>query len=486
MSIPFFGRKKELATLEKLFKKNEASLVVVKGRRRVGKSRLIQEFAKKHTFYQFSGPFPSPETTAQSQRDEFAGQLSNETGLPRIVADDWSTLFRLLAEKTKTGRIIVLFDEISWMGSKDPHFLAKFMIAWDTLFKSNPKLIFFLCGSVSSWIEKNIFSSTGFVGRISLRITLQELPLAECNEFWRGKDRYISAYEKLKILSVTGGIPRYLAEIDPTVSAEKNIKSLCFTPSGHLVHEFNDIFSDIFEDRSTIYKGIIELLADGPLELTDLSKRLGITFTGTLSSYLKDLVSSDFVSRDYTWHFRSGEISKFSHFRLSDNYVRFYLKYIEPELPRIENGDFEDVDMGSLPGWETIMGYQFENLVLKNRRYIKEALRINPQAIVSDNPYFQRATKSKPGYQIDYLIQTKFGGLYMCELKFTKQPVGMKVIKEMQQKIEKMSYPKGFSIWPVLIHVNGVEDEVIQSGFFAEIIDFGSFLQSYIPPTDKN
>src|SRR3990167_5897184 len=117
-------------------------------------------------------------------------------------------------------------------------------------FKKNQSLILILCGSASAWIEKNILSSTGFVGRISYRLTLEELSLSESNQFWTGKSAHISAYEKLKILSVTGGIPRYLEEIKPQLSAEENIKQMCFVKGGPLVNEFDEIFSDIFSKRS--------------------------------------------------------------------------------------------------------------------------------------------------------------------------------------------------------------------------------------------
>src|SRR5436190_284372 len=92
----FSGRSKELADLGRFLNKKSSSLIVVRGRRRVGKSRLIEEFAKNHRFYSFSGLAPNEKTTAQSQRDEFARQLSEQTGLPEVKADDWGKLFFLL------------------------------------------------------------------------------------------------------------------------------------------------------------------------------------------------------------------------------------------------------------------------------------------------------------------------------------------------------------------------------------------------------
>ena len=477
MLAPFIGRQKELQALNKLFKKNSASLVVVQGRRRIGKSRLIEEFAKNHTFYQFSGILPTDRTTMQSQLDEFARQLSMQTGLPEVKADDWSKLFLLLAGKAQQGRVIVLFDEITWMGSKDPDFLGKLKNAWDVYFKKNPELILILCGSISVWIEDNILSSTGFLGRISYRLTLEELPLSDCNRFWDKAGGVISPYEKLKILAVTGGVPRYLEEVKPTLSAEENIKDLCFMKGGALVNEFNEVLSDLFNKRSPIYKKIVQTLSAGSLEIKNICKQLGMRQTGFMSECLDDLIKSAFVTRDYTWHLKSGEVSRLSHFRLSDNYIRFYLKYIDKQRKKIENNEFVLKSLSLLPNWEVIVALQFENLVLKNRAFIKERLGIKSDETVSDNPFFQRKTALVPGCQIDYLIQTKFKTLYVCEIKFKKNEIGMEIIREMERKLSSLNYPKGFSYRPVLIHVNGVHEDVINSRFFSDVIDFGELLK---------
>ncbi len=478
MSSSFIGRQQELQALNKLFKKKAASLVVIQGRRRVGKSRLIEEFAKNHKFYEFSGILPTKKTTIQSELDEFSRQLSMQTGLPDVKVDDWSKLFLLLADKIRKGRIVVLFDEITWMGSKDPDFLGKLKNAWDIYFKKNAQLILVLCGSVSVWIEENILSSTGFLGRISFRLTLEELPLADCNHFWDKAGGIISPYEKLKILSVTGGIPRYLEEIKPTLSAEENIKDLCFVKGGALVNEFNEIFSDLFSKQSATYKALVKTLSVGSLTIKEICKKLDIGQTGFVSKYLENLVKSGFITRDYTWSLKSGEPSLLSHFRLSDNYLRFYLKYIDKNRAKIECDDFVFKSLSLLLNWEGIMALQFENLVLKNRKYIKNCLGLNPDEIVSDNPFFQRSTLRTSGCQIDYLIQTRFNTLYLCEIKFRKNPIDLKIIPEIKKKLTNLLVPRGFSCRPVLIHVNGVDDEVINSGFFSAIIDFTKLLNA--------
>ena len=112
-----------------------------------------------------------------------------------------------------------------------------------------------------------------------------------------------------------------------------------------------------------------------------------------------------------------------------------------------------------------------------NRAFIKERLGIKSDETVSDNPFFQRKTALVPGCQIDYLIQTKFKTLYVCEIKFKKNEIGMEIIREMERKLSSLNYPKGFSYRPVLIHVNGVHEDVINSRFFSDVIDFGELLK---------
>ncbi len=471
MLHPFIGRRRELKLLDELWKKKVASLVVLRGRRRIGKSRLAEEFAKGRAHYVLSGNPPTEAISAQNQREEFARQLHRQLQIPLPRADDWGDLFWLLAQHTQKGRTVIVLDEISWMGSKDPTFLGKLKTAWDLYFTKNPECILLICGSISSWIEKNILSSTGFFGRISLDIILEELSLQECNEFWNGKKQLISAFDKLKILAVTGGVPRYLEEILPTKSAEENIQRLCFQKEGFLYNEFERIFSDLFSSRGVIYKQIVKRLAEGACELKEIYQALHVEKSGVISEYLHDLITAGFIAQDTTWHIKTGKDSKLSRYRLKDNYLRFYLKYIEPNRKKIELGGLK------LPlQWHSIMGLQFENLVLHNRKTIHTILGIDTAELVNANPFFQRPTTTHPGCQIDYMIQNKFGTCYLCEIKFATRPLTLSIITEMQKKIQSLQHPKHTSFRPVLIHVNGVDDEVIESEFFASIIDFSELL----------
>ncbi len=472
MKDPFYGRERELDMLKELQDSKVARLVVLRGRRRIGKSRLAEKFGE---FFEkrltFVGLPPEEGVTADIQRRHFVNELERQTGQFSLRFDDWDFIFDALSRTTKQGRVLIVLDEINWMGSLDPAFLGKLKTAWDLHFKKNPRLVLLLSGSMSAWIEKHILRSTGFFGRIALDIVLQELPLYQCNHFWSPVEKRISALEKFKVLSITGGVPLYLESINPKLSAEENIRRLCFRKEGILFLEFDRIFSDVFGSRAPAYKKIVESLAERSADQETILKSIEADKSGMYSGYLEDLVKTGYLSRDYTWSLKSGAFSKLSHYRLCDNYLRFYLRYIEPNKPSIQQ------NRNLLPvGWTTIMGLQFENLVLNNRQAVQHILGIHPEEIKIDNPYFQKATKKRSGVQIDYLIQTRFNTLYLCEIKFHKERIGLEIIKEMRKKIKALNFPRGYSVRPVLIHVNGVTDELEEEGFFSNIIDFGQLL----------
>lgn len=470
--MAFIGREQELSQLQVFAQRKIAGLAVVCGRRRIGKSTLIEHFAKGKNLYEFYGLAPRPGITNKDQLRHFAELLGIRFGIPTVTFNNWNEALSMLATLTANGPAIILLDEISWMAGSDKDFAGKLKGIWDTKFKKNNELILILCGSVTAWIEENILEDKGYVGRISLTLKLQEMSLSDANQFWLGND-LIGATEKFKILCVTGGIPRYLEEIDPKQTAEQNIKRLCFMPEGVLFNEFDKIFKDIFQKRAEAYKLIVQQLADEPCEYNQLAKKLQVEPTGGLSTQIKHLIASGFVARDYAWN-NSGEKTKLSHLRLCDNYIRFYLKYIEPKKELIQQGIYKDVALENLSYWSVIMGFQFENLVLNNLPSIINRLSIPAESIIAVGPYFQRETTRQKSCQIDLLIYTKFT-LYVCEIKFRKTIKG-EIINEIQEKIRRLKYPDSISIRPVLIYQGKLDTVISKSDFFSNKINFSDML----------
>lgn len=468
---PFVGRETEIQRLDDLLNSGRSCLAVIKGRRRIGKSRLAEECGKNKVFLPFSGLAPVKGITAQDQRDTFARTLTQLFHLPPFTFTDWSDAFLHLSRHLTNQPTVILFDEISWMGSKDPTFISKLKIWWDLTLQNHRSLLLILCSSISTWIDKNIINSTAFFGRISLYLELTDLSIPQCKQLLKLQGFKGSDLDLFKILSVTGGVPWYLEQIQTDQSADENIKRLCFEKNGLLVQEFHRIFHDLFSSRGEIYKKIILILSQGMKDRATLQKTLSYASSGMLSCHLQALEICGFISKHPCWSLQTGKPGKQTLYRLSDNYLRFYLHYIEPNLSKIAQGSLGELPLSSLPGLEPMLGFQLENLLLKNRPLIYKALNIYAQDIITDNPYIQKTTERNPGCQIDYLIQMHSHTLFICAIKMRRRELGLEVIDTMKAKIAALAHPKGFGLAPVLLHLGPISDALLSSRYFYRIIN---------------
>ncbi|MBQ7178085.1 MAG: ATP-binding protein [Victivallales bacterium] len=466
----FIGRDYYLDILSALWRKNSSSLVVVSGRRRIGKSTLVEQFASlsKCRFIEIEGLAPDKGMTNEKQLANFTERLSRVTGLPEAKADTWPKAFDALdAAISKTARTIVFLDEISWMGAYDSSFAAYLKNAWDTQLSRKGSLILVLAGSVSAWIQDNILKSKGFVGRISLDITLPEMPLADCRAFWGQRAGQTALREILDELSVTGGIPKYLQEIDASLDADENIRRLCFLPEGYLFRDFNSIFSDVF-GNATMKRSLLQLLAEGPATLSEMSQKLGQKVNGHISDELRDLTEAGFIAPGHGLNPETGAQVRQIQYRLKDNYTRFYLRFIAPREAAIRAGLFKFTSLENLPGWEAIMGLQFENLVLNNLDALCSLIGLEGRLITSAAPYARRKTATSPGLQIDLLIQTP-KALYVIEIKRRKH-ISASIENEVQDKIRRLRAPRDKSVRSVLVYEGDLAPEVVENGYFDYIV----------------
>lgn len=468
----FIGRKEHLERLAGLWQKKTPSLVTCRGRRRIGKSTLVEEFARRTAkrFLRFSGLPPAQGQTDADQRREFAGQLAAQTGFPRLDIPDWSDAFRLLDNAIRDGeRTIVLLDEISWMGGKDPNFPGKLKNAWDMLFRRHPKLIVVLCGSVSAWIAENILSGTGFVGRDSLDIVLRELPPGDCVRIWGRLAERLSVREKLDLLAVTGGVPKYLEEIRLELSTEENLRNLFFTPEGILFRDFHQVFHDLFGRHADARRTILETLADGARGLSEISTALGKERNGHLKDHLRNLELAGFVTRDGGLNPATGLPSRAETYRLSDNYSRFFLRFVRPHADAIEKGLFRFSSLGQLPGWESVLGLQFKNLVLNNAARLAPLVGLDGALVLSAAPW-RKTAKGKPGAgcQIDLLYQTK-RSVCVVEIK-RRREIGPGVVDEVARKVACLPIRPGTSVRTALVYEGALAPSVEAEGWFDHLI----------------
>lgn len=477
---PFVGRKHELEQLDKLSISGKSTIVAIKGRRRIGKSRLVAEFASEKIFLQFIGLAPASSRTAQEQRDHFTNQLARHFNLPPFRCSDWDDIFNHLSRYITDKSTVILFDEISWMGAGDNTFVPKIKSWWDRDLSLRNNITLIFCGSVSTWIEENIINSTAFFGRITLILELTSLSLAESAEFLKVIGFRASHYDIFKLLSVMGGIPWYLEQIQPKEMTDNNIKRLCFEKNGIFTLEFDHIFNDLFNIKGEIYKKIIYILGGGMKSLAEVREILKYPSSGSLSVIMRNLIISGFITQHYQWSIKTNKLSKQSLYRLSDCYMRFYIKYIEPNMIKIQQNAYLDVELSALPNWQPNMGFQVENLLLQNRSMLLNAIGVNITDVIMDNPYVQHTTTRQKGCQIDYLIQTYTKNLFVCEFKFKRREIGLEIIEEMQDKIKRFSVPRGFAALPVLFHLGDIAPSVYEKNYFYKIIDIADFIDQTI------
>ena len=473
----FFGREEELACLNDLWDKSGSSLVVCSGRRRIGKSTLIEEFARrsKCRFIELVGLPPDDGINNAREIKNFCERLAVATKSEEVAADSWPKAFDALDKQLKKpGRTIVFLDEISWMGAYDKGFAGYLKTAWDTQFSKHRSVIVVICGSVSSWIRKNILRSKGFVGRMSLELNIDELPLSLCKSFWGRAASRVSAEEILNVLSITGGVPKYLSEIKPKYSADENIRRLCFMPQGYLFKDFDRIFTDIFTKTASEKRAIVECLITRPCSLKEIGEALSISPNGHLSEAMEDLCQAGFVSVDRGLNPATGRQVREVRYRISDNYLRFFVKYVAPRADAIGKGLFRFSSLEQLPGWNTILSLQFENLVRNNLSLIIPRLGLANTLITSAAPYTISGTKDKPGTQIDLLIQTR-KSICVVEIK-RKVEIDESVEDEVAQKIARLGLPKNKSVKTALVYLGKLSPQLVEDGYFDAVINMAEII----------
>lgn len=466
----FVGRDDLIERLNGLWSKSVASLVTCRGRRRIGKSTLIAEFARRSRvrFIKLEGLQPDSKVDNAAQLDAFGRQLAEQTGLRREAPKNWFDAFAALdAAIPLRAKTVVLLDEISWMGKYDPLFAAELKYAWDNRFSRHPRLVMVLCGSVSAWIDKEIIRAKGFVGRPTLNLVVPELPIDECMRFW-GKSK-VSTREIVDVLSVTGGVPKYLENVNPQLSADENIRNLCYRPGGLLVDEFNEIFNDVLDANLSVKRRMLKSLVSGSRSGREIANEVGVVYNGHVTDMLGELEVSGFVAKDMGFNPVTGKAAKVCRYRLSDNYTRFYLKYVDSKRTMIARDAYRFTSLEGLPGWNSMMGLQFECLILNNLQLVMRYAGVGRALLDFASPFLHRDTKRGAGFQIDLLMKAG-RSLYVVEVK-RRARIGEEIVDEVQAKIRKMSAARRFSVFPILVYEGELSRRILADGFFRDVID---------------
>lgn len=471
--MEFFGREDELAQLSALWNKRVSSLVTCRGRSRVGKSTLIERFAAVtgSRFVKIEGRRPKPGMSNADELAAFASQLADQSDAERTAPATWSDAFRRLSREIRGGeKTVVLLDEISWLAHYDDAFADELKIAWDNILKKHDRLVLVLCGSVSSWLRDNIVDNGAYVGRRSLDVVVRELPLRDCVRFWGPAAARTSPTEIFDVLSVTGGIPRYLEEIDPALPAAENVRRLAFLPNSVLRNDFDEMFPDVITRRPAFTEHVLRALVDGPKGAEELAAALGVPRSGNITIALRQLEDAGLVAREAGRNPESGRPVKCRRYRIRDNYARFYLKFVEPVKEVIDDGSFAFVSMEQFDGWETVMGLQFETLIVNNYPELLPSLHLGRALIVSAAPFHRKAAakSGKKGLQIDLLLQTR-QSVCIVEIKRQRR-IGREIVSEMEEKCRRLARPSGVSLKTALVYDGELAPSLEADAYFDALV----------------
>ncbi len=422
------GRIREKEILQELLASTEPELLAVYGRRRVGKTFLITNFFAKFAF-QFTGTFDIP---ARQQLLMFSKALGAD-----LVPKNWSEAFFLLQEhlekQSPTRKRVVFLDELPWMASRKSGFLSAFEHFWNSWGSKQPDLLVIICGSAASWmIKKVIHQKGGLHGRVTRTIELPPFNLHETHEYLRSRKFPNSKEQTLELYMVLGGVPHYLQQANPKRSAAQNIDTLCFEPNAPLRHEFEAIYSSLFENYGR-HLQIVRALATVQQGLTrlEIQKKASQSTGGTLTQTLEELYRSGFITKTIPF----GQTQRNALYRLTDQFSLFHLRWIEKQRNPSGSGNYW-LQMRSTQRWSTWSGFAFENICLQHVRQIKEALGI--AGIQTEESAWRGKSKelSNQGAQIDLLIDRKDGVINLCELKHSVAPfsISKKYAGELRSK----------------------------------------------------
>ncbi len=412
------GREKEVSELEELYCGNQSELVAVYGRRRVGKTYLIEQTFKNRFGFRHAGLSPlehERKGMLESQLRHFFNSLRSfgleETVCPTTWLDAFYLLQRLLEQKDNGERLVVFIDELPWLDTPRSGFITAFEGFWNNWGAHHDNLMLIVCGSANSWmLDKLINNHGGLYDRVTYEIKLSPFTLKECEELFKQNQVKISRYDIAQCYMIVGGIPFYLRYFRKGMSLSQNIDNLFFVTGAKLEFEFDRLFSSVFSNPGII-KAIVSFLYTKNAGYTrkEIAEKLKMNDGGLLTDCLNALTASDLVIKYVPF----GMTKKQIHYKLIDPFCIFYLRFVQDGSKM--NHHFWEQNIKSQPvtSWR---GIAFENLCFNHIAQIKSALGIS--GVVSRQSAWSKRGDDVDGTQIDMLIDRNDNVINMCEIKF--------------------------------------------------------------------
>ena len=368
----FIGRETELKFLNDKYATDDGQLIVLYGRRRVGKTETLREFCKDkpHVFYSCT------QTTDKVQLRNFSSRLLKEDISARKYIsefEDWESAFRaVLNLPYGDNKKLLVIDEFSYMCKGDASIPSILQNLWDAeLSHSNVMII--LCGSAMSFIEKELLAEKNpLYGRATGIYKMKEMGFYDAARFFPD----YSSYDKVLAYAVLGGIPHYLKQWNPGLTVEANIRRNILTKGCALYSEVEFLLHQELRETS-IYNSVIEAVAMGNTKLNDISQKSLVEDTSKTSVYLKNLIELGIVEREFSVDARTKEYANTNRgiYRLTDNFFRFWYAFGFANYSQLEDGDVDGVyEYVIKPSLHQFASFAFEDVC---REFIRQKQKAN-------------------------------------------------------------------------------------------------------------
>ena len=416
------GREEECRRLERCIKEGTAQLVIVYGRRRVGKTFLINQFFNNEFDFKLTGIHGENRNT---QLKNFIVSLKRYSQKQYPTPKDWFQAFEYLREYvgqiSGNRKVVLFFDEMPWLDTHNSSFLPAFELFWNDYASTVDNIVIILCGSATAWMDKKIVQNKGgLFHRQTCKLYLEPFKLNTVEEYLKRRNIYWSRYDIAECYMVMGGIPYYLSLLDSELTVKQNIDSLFFKKKGELWDEFDHLYKTLFTN-SEKYEKVVAALSEkrGGLTRDEIIEKTGLSSGGDLSKILDNLALSGFVRVNGFY----GNKKKEALYQLADYYTLFYFRYIKNNYGKDENYWCNSIDN---PARRTWSGLAFEQICKDHVSQIKHKLGISG---VLSNEYSWSTEKDEEkavsGAQIDLLIDRRDNVISVCEEKYSVNKFGI-------------------------------------------------------------
>lgn len=422
----FIGRTQELAQLREEFASNRPSLLVIYGRRRVGKSELLREATRDipHVLYQ------ATRVTAGLNLDAFKTELARTLGPDDLLLSlgDWLGVLTWLARKAQeTPGLVVVLDEFPYLAEADPALPSIIQKFWDSGEPGKGRLNLVLCGSMIAHMEDLLAERNPLYGRKTLALDVTPLPVRDATQFFPD----YSAEDKLMTYGIFGGIPFYLQLCDPRVSLRENVVKLLLANTGALVDEPTVLLQSELRDIQR-YASVLAAIADGCTKFGEIASRIDDRGDSKkLAPYLERLERMRLVQPVTSMD--ASPKSRDKRYFIADSLMTFWHRFVRPNLSSIAQGFGEEVwRLKITPHIEEFMGGRFEAICREHaRRYSQEQL---------PSPAQEIGQIWAADYDIDVAGKLLDGSMLFGECKWRRGLVGEDVLFALTERAGRTAY----------------------------------------------